>query len=204
MKPTSLVLSGLLVGVAGTLGALWALQKAPRQTSVQQPTALAPNEAPVRVMPKAVPTREHNYDVVDGIQYGYTMALSDVQRQAGQVGNQVFMVAYAGERNGVFQVHAEQNGVLLAFECSRPCDVVKAMTVIDRDDLRDQVRVEYVKNVPGMLAALALDDAMNGRLKPYVEYDGPRRWAVWVDAKRGVTRSRDRESEARAASAAGR
>lgn len=167
----------------GHFGALTAQPPAPNR-----PQDVA--AVPVPSTPQITKPREHNYDVHEGVDYGYTAMLSADQQRAGQAANTVVMVSYAGERNGRYQVHSRTGNVLRAFECAAPCDVIRVMAVIDADDLRQEVQMEYLRNTPGTIAAMALEDAMHGRLEPYAEYQGKRRYELWVDQANGLTRKR--------------
>lgn len=129
--------------------------------------------------------RGHNYDLQDGLSYGYTAALSQTAQESGQVGQQVFLVKYAGQRGGTHQLHLRQGALLVAMECAAPCDLVRVMTVMDVPGVPAQPVLQVLRNAPGMLAGLALDDALNGRLAEYRDERGAR---VWVDATSGVSR----------------
>jgi hypothetical protein len=135
-----------------------------------------------------VPARGYYYDLKEGVDYGYTAL-----QQPGQAGRSIIMVSYAGQRDGKYQVHTRQATLVSAFECSAPCDVIKVMSVIDADGLRRTVNVERIRAAPNMIGAMALADAMAGRLESYVEYidNTPkgRQAEVWVDEQKGLTRT---------------
>jgi hypothetical protein len=147
------------------------------------------------------PSRDHFYDFRDGIDYGYTMEQSQTQKEAGQAGSAIVVFNYAGERAGRHQLHSRDGGFLVAFECTNPCEVMKVITVLDADGMRQNVRVERVRPQPNMIAALAVRDAAAGKLDPYVEYpDGDRHGrhvAVWVDERQGLTRTVIKKAESR-------
>lgn len=137
--------------------------------------------------------KAHNYDLKEGIDYGYTVLVTEEQRKAGKAGAEIIMMSYAGERDGKYQVHSRQAGVLTAFECSAPCDIVKVMSAVDIDGLRKTVHVERLRAGPNMIAALALQDAMTGKLQTYSEYPetAPKgtRLDVWIDEQKGIVRT---------------
>lgn len=138
--------------------------------------------------PAATEVKPHLYDVHEGAEYGYTAALSELDRRAGKVANTIVMVGYAGERNGRHQVHVRSGNAITAFECAAPCEVIKSMTVMDVDGMRQQVQTEHLRAVPTMIAALALKDAMSGELLRYSQdYDG-RPYDLWVSDTNGLTR----------------
>lgn len=135
------------------------------------------------------PARGHHYDLKEGVDYGYTAA----QSQPGQVGNMILMFNYAGQRDGKHQVHTRQAGVVSAYECAAPCDIIKVMSVVDIQGLRRNVDVQRIRAVPNMIGAMALADAIAGRLERTVEYiDGTkqgRHAEVWIDEQKGLTRT---------------
>lgn len=176
LKLLGIALASISIFIAGTI---WWAARQDKPAAQQAPAAL-----PDRPVAQPV-LRTHNYDVQDGAQYGYTAALSDDQRQAGQVANNVMMFLYAGERGGKHQMHLHKGKLVNAFECSLPCDVIKVMTVMDMEGMRDSVNVEYIRAAPNSVAALALDDAINGRLKPYEQHREGARWEVWVNEANG-------------------
>lgn len=138
------------------------------------------------VSPTPKPQPAHNYAMKDGMQYGYTRALSDVERQAGQVGNQLVMAYYAGERGGKYQAHIMDGVTVQAIECEKPCEYAKIMTYIDNPLLKDQIKVERMKAAPGTIAWLIMDDAMNGRLRVYGRDVNGKPHSAWVDGSRGM------------------
>lgn len=148
-----------------------------------QSVASAKNE--VKTEAAQVKKREHNYEVRDGMDYGYSAAISQDAQQSGQVAPKILMFKYAGQRDGKYQVHTSDGLRFTAIECSSPCEVVKVMTFVDKDYLRDTVHVERIKNQPGSLANLVMDDALNGRLNNYGMERGKQKYQVWVDEKQG-------------------
>lgn len=145
------------------------------------------------VTPSVSVAKVHNYDLKEGIDYGYTVLVTEDQRKAGQAGAQIIMMSYAGERNGKHQVHSRQGGLLTAYECSAPCDIVKIVSAMDIDGLRRTVHVERLRASPNMIASLALQDAMTGKLQTYSEYPeaAPKgtRLDVWIDEQKGIIRT---------------
>jgi hypothetical protein len=135
-----------------------------------------------------VPASGHYYDLKEGVEYGYTTA-----KQPGQAGQPIIMVTYAGQRDGKHQVHTRIATMISAYECSAPCEIIKAMTVVDIDGLRRTVDVQRIRSAPNMIGAMALADAMAGRLERTVEYiDGTkqgRHAEVWVDERKGIIRT---------------
>lgn len=142
------------------------------------------------VVSNTKPFRDHNYDSQDGIAYGYTTEISQAQREQGQAAASVIMVEYAGSKGDKHQVHTRKGNVLTAFECAPPCEVIKVMTVIDSDYLRNQVNIEHIRAQPNTIAALALEDAIKGKLRQYSEYHGDNMVGVWVDGVKGIQRTK--------------
>lgn len=147
------------------------------------------DESDAQARPAAVAVRTHNYDLKEGIDYGYTVLITDEQRKAGKAGAEILMVSYAGQRDGKYQVHERRANMLTAYECASPCEIVKIISAIDADGLRGTTSTERLRASPNMIAALALQDAMNGKLEPYAEYQGKRRFELWVDEHRGIIRT---------------
>lgn len=128
-------------------------------------------------------TRPHNYEFRDGMDYGYKRALSADQVAAGQATASLVMFRYAGERDGKHQVHSSDGNVFTALECERPCRVIKVLSFVDADYLRDNVRVERLEYQPGTIAASVMDDAFAGRLNQYGMSRGNKAFQVWVDER---------------------
>jgi hypothetical protein len=149
----------------------------------QRTPAVAKNEA----LPEVVtpPKRDHNYEVREDMDYGYAAAISQNAQNGGQVAPKILMFKYAGQRDGKHQVHASDGVNFTAIECSSPCEVMKIMNFIDKDYLRGTVRVERIKNQPGTIANLVMDDALHGRLNNYGMSRGNQTFQVWVDEKVG-------------------
>ncbi|MCU7371595.1 hypothetical protein PEC18_12230 [Paucibacter sp. O1-1] len=188
---TKPMLIGLASGVVAAVVTWFALQAAAPSapSTIESPPTSRP-AAPAVPPPEA--PRAHLYDSRDGASYGYTAQLSDVQRQAGQVANSIVMISYAGNRDGRHQVHLHEGQALVGYECSAPCDVIKVMTVLDVDGLRNQVRVEHLRSAPNMIAAMALQDAMSGRLEPYTQDYDEIPYELWIDQTKGLTRKRSK------------
>lgn len=138
--------------------------------------------------PPAPPKPAHNYVMRDGLRYGYPQALSAEQIQAGQAGESIVMVLYAGERDGKHQVHILQGRAIVAAECAWPCQALKVMTILDTDNpyLRREVRVEYLAPQPNMIGYLAISDAANGHLRRYGWGQNGKAYQRWVDESKGL------------------
>lgn len=132
------------------------------------------------------PSPDHNYVMQDGMQYGYPAAISEDQRKAGQVAQQIVMIYYAGERDGKLQAHILNGGTVTALECERPCNYLKTMTYIDSDYLRDKIHVERMVMAATSLGAQIMQDAMHGKLKQYGRKQNGKPVGQWVDEQRGM------------------
>lgn len=169
--------------VCGPLIQQWLANRQPAQ----------PVSYPIQTAVAPAPPRSHNYDLKDGVDYGYTVLVTDEQRKFGKEGAEIIMFSYAGERDGKHQVHHRQAGIITAYECSTPCDIVKVLSAMDIDGLRKTVNVERLRSSPNMIAAMALQDAMTGKLQTYSEYPeaAPKgtRLDVWLDDRKGITRT---------------
>jgi hypothetical protein len=183
---TKSVFIGAAVGLVVAVGA-FALMQASAKKEVVIPVQ-SQSAAPANPPPQAV--RNHFYDVHDGAAYGYTAQLSDVQRQSGQVANNIVMLSYAGMRDGKYQVHLHEGQAVIGYECVAPCEVIKVLTVLDVDGLRNQVRVDHMRSTPNMIAAMALRDAIGGHLEPYLQHYDEQPYELWIDQSKGLTRKR--------------
>lgn len=186
---TKKIIAGVLAGATFLL-VMYFFPGVLKRAKLPEAAPAAAAQSVTRYVPAA---RQHNYDVKDGVDYGYTAELSADQRQAGQVANNIVMFSYAGQRDGKHQVHSRQGNLFYAFECSVPCEVIKVLSVIDADGLRQEATVERLRATPTMIAAMALADAIHGELEEYAQYpDGDRKGrqlALWVDEQRGLTRT---------------
>lgn len=157
------------------------------------PEVTSANSAPPPAIIYQPPKPAHNYDFAERGEYGYSLAVSDLQRQAGQIAAQFVTYRYLGERGGRYQLYIRQGEVVTVLEATKPCTVIKTMTFIDADYLRDSVNVERVQCLPGTVGHLAFDDAMNDRLQASGEVmkDGSRR-AMWMDERKGLARLKEK------------
>lgn len=145
----------------------------------------APAVAPSRQM---VPVRPSpNYVMRDKAEYGYVAELSDMQRQAGQVANQVVTFRYLGSRDGKSQLMNVSGDMVVVMECENPCRFIKVMSFVDADYLRDTIHVERLQNAPGLIASAAFSDAFAGHLAraEVVEKSGKRK-SMWMDERKGI------------------
>lgn len=160
-------------------GGLW-LSGSSSETPPDQQAAL-PRPAPVAAQSKPA----HHYQIREGMDFGYSEAISEQAQKSGQVAAKVTMFRYAGQRDGRHQVHTSDGTTFTAIECATPCEVLKIMSFIDQPYLRHTVHVERYRNEPGSVANAVLDDALNGRLNQYGMERGKQRFQVWVDEKNG-------------------
>lgn len=177
-------------------------QQGPRPGGVA-PVALPSKsqESAHTTYPEIVQMSRHRYDSKDGVNYGYTAALTPEQRQRGQVTPTIAMFTYAGSHDGRHQMHFWRGQALVAFECAPPCNVIKVMSTVDTDETRGLVEVDHLRATPDAVASMALNDAMEGHLEPYAEYHGKARYEVWVDESKGILRHRISDAPTKAASA---
>ena len=167
--------------------ALTGCDKGPKTEKPVTQTSSQASSAPSSE-PEQFASKRHFYDFNEGLEYGYSAAISTNQQQAGLSANQVIMVKYAGERNGKYQIHLSQGNVVTAIECSNPCEVMKIMSFIDADYMRDQVNVERFRFNLGTVGGMAITDALSGELRQYaVGIDG-KRYQLWVEEDRGYRR----------------
>ncbi len=182
MNVKNIALIGVLLALVGGAGYWFGQKSDPVQAKVAEPVATA------QVTPASLVARpkRHAYEMRDGMKYGYTTVVSEESRRAGQVANAVLMFSYAGERDGKHQLHTTDGNVFTALECSNPCELMKAMTFIDKDYLRQNIKVEYLKNTVGSVANLAISDALDGYLNQYGIERGKVAHQVWMDEQKGL------------------
>ena len=141
----------------------------------------APN--PASSEPTAEASTQPSYDHRDGMAYGYTLAETESGQQAGRAAQGVTMLLYAGQRNGVHQLHMRQGAMITAIECAYPCGVMKIMVAAEG---AGTLNVQHYRPEPNAVAMLALQDAHNGHLEKYFVGDGKQRRQLWVDEKAGI------------------
>ncbi|MFI5447737.1 hypothetical protein [Polaromonas sp. UC242_47] len=179
LQPITKKIITAAIGAAVGLLLYYLFVLGPKNQAQQPPTSLQ----------SAAVVREHNYDLKEGVDYGYTVLLTDDQRKAGKASAEIVMFSYAGQRDGKHQIHARQTSILTAYECAAPCEIIKVISAMDIDGLRKTVNVDRLRPSPNMIAALALQDAMTGKLEPYAEYQGKQRYGLWVDERQGIVRT---------------
>ncbi|TVO57550.1 hypothetical protein [Denitromonas halophila] len=133
-----------------------------------------------------VAAQDHNYVMRDGMEYGYTMALTDEQRQAGQIGEQIIAFMYLGSREGKHQVLARDGSVVTVMECEVPCQFVKGMTFVDEDYLRDTIKVDRFQAQPGTIIGAVMDDVANNQLAVAGTLRNGKKHTMWMDARKGM------------------
>ena len=133
-------------------------------------------QAPVQEKPA---TKAHGYGIKDGNEYGYESAISEDDAKAGQVANKVMMMRYSGEKDGKYQVHSKDGSATLVLECDKQCDYIKTMVFVDNQ----MMQKEMLKGGNGSIASIALADAINGQLEPYVEESKGKKYHIWYSEK---------------------
>ena len=133
-------------------------------------------QAPAQESPAV---KAHGYGIKDGLEYGYETAISDNDAKAGQVANKVMMMRYSGEKDGKYQVHAKDGAATTVIECDKQCDYIKTMVFIDNQ----MMQKEMMKGGNGSIASIALADAINGQLEPYVEESKGKKYHIWYSEK---------------------
>jgi hypothetical protein len=137
------------------------------------------------------PARDHNYDFVDGMEYGYTLASTEADEQNGVATNDITMFKYAGNKDGLHQLHTNQGPLLISIECAHPCNVAKIMSVMDLShEIEAPVIVERTRLKENSIAALALEDAAKGKLKSYYREVNGKKYSAWVMQEKGIILTR--------------
>jgi len=125
---------------------------------------------------------EHNYAVYMDGEYGYQPAVSENQTNNGQVAATLFMVKYLGEKNGKYQLFSKQNDhVMAVMECQNPCEFIKLNHIINGMGV---VKTEVMEAAPDSLGRIAFEDAIAGKLEPFVKEENGKRYSVWLEDKK--------------------
>jgi hypothetical protein len=107
----------------------------------------------------------HHYAVYSDGEYGYERAVSEDDKNAGQIASTVMLFKYLGEKDGLYQVmHTESEGVDLVLECENPCKFIRTYTLVNHQ----LGRKEMLPATEGTIGYLVMDDAINGRLKRHI------------------------------------
>ena len=134
---------------------------------------------------QAIKGADRYYVLEDNGAYGYERALSENEIKRGQGTAPIVMARYVGEKDGKWQVAIEDGSIISVFECSKPCEFIKAM-VFDLDEKGRALNVERMRGQPGILAYSILQDAINGKLanRMGIKKDS-KIYSVWFDENKG-------------------
>lgn len=127
------------------------------------------------------------FDHQDGMAYGYTLAPSQAGAEAGNAGQNIVMIYYAGQRDDVHQLHQISGTAINAIQCKHPCEVMKVISAVEGLGV---VNTQHYRIEANAVAAMAVADAHNGFLRQYGIGEGKNRYTVWVDEQRGILRTR--------------
>jgi len=154
----------------------------PSKENVPQEQQVQAESIPQAETVNQSPLLDHNYAMKDGNQYGYARAISAEEANNGQVAEQLMMFKFSGSRDGTFQVFTETDGPISTLECEKPCEFMKAMVFYQGK----HIKTERFRAAEGSIGALALSDAINGKLEQYVSEKKGKSVNVWFDEKKGV------------------
>ena len=126
-----------------------------------------------------VAVKEHNYNLKDGLEYGYEPALSDEARKTGKAVEEMLMFKYAGKRDNVYQVYTKEGAMVTVAECTAPCEFAKLYVFYNNKfQTKKHMRLE-----PGILIGFVIEDAQNGKLEQsYPEIKGKKN-SIWFSEK---------------------
>lgn len=167
--------SVLIMGIIVTLGLAGCVEK------IETPSAAVKAEPVAEIVPPA-PSKDHLYSIKDGYEYGYERAVSTNESNDGQQASQLVMVKYAGTQQGKYQAFMKEGAIVVAIECSNPCEFIKTMMF----DHGNHYKTERMRAVEGTVGWLIMADAINGQLEPYVAVRNGKKVHVWFDEKRGM------------------
>lgn len=134
------------------------------------------------VPPKSV--KDHNYSLRDGLEYGYESAVSDNDKNNGQVASKLSMFRYVGTRDGKYQVYSKEDSVITVAECDNPCEFMKVMVFSDGTHFK----TERMRATEGSLGWYVMQDAINGKMDQaiWVSNDRKVKKDIWFSEKKGM------------------
>lgn len=153
----------------------------------QQDAPKQQTDVPAKVIP-AKPAKTHNYSLKDGYEYGYEMAVSRDDQNKGQVATSLMMAKFAGQTDGKYQVFMkspEDGNANIVAECTNPCEFMKVMVFYQGS----HVSTERMRVAPGIIGWMILEDGINGQLQQFIGDRDGRKYTVWFDEKKGITRT---------------
>ncbi|MDO1509938.1 MULTISPECIES: hypothetical protein [unclassified Neisseria] len=121
----------------------------------------------------------HYYSLKDGLEYGYEQVISHDAANQGQAANHVLMLRYSGSKDGKHQLFNSENGLSQVIECEGDCSFIKMMIFSGGQMLKKEV----IKGGNHSIAALALEDAKNGKLEQYIHESKGKKYHVWFTDK---------------------
>lgn len=126
----------------------------PAPTNTTSAETNAPAEMP--------PDHYYVYAEKDGT-YGYTRPLSQEDINSGTAENELVLIRYLGEQNGIYKaITTNPDGSEGLISCSKPCQFITVQTIDN-----GQVINKEVIPAADTLGQAIMTDAINGKLKVY-------------------------------------
>ena len=148
----------IIIGIIALLGIATVNNTLDENPTSEQSVAAPIDDKSTPIVPALeIPT--HHWSYKEGGEYGYSGALSDDDRKAGLVSENIIMYRFLGEKDGVYSVAINSDGVLLVASCTNPCEVAKIA-------VGGRVVNRFAFN-PDSIVGNVLSDAFAGELEVY-------------------------------------
>lgn len=153
-------------------------------TQIKTSTAVQPGTPKPKTEAKIPASKDHQYSMRDGKEYGYETELSQQDKANGIGANSLTMVRYAGFRNGKYQAFSYTDGIYSVLECEYPCEYMKVMTF----SKGQHIHTERMKVYEGVIGWSIMQDAMHGKLEQSIQIsqDKKKRNTLWFSEENGI------------------
>lgn len=134
------------------------------------------------------PIKDHNYSLKDGFEYGYERDVTIEEANNGKAASSLLMTRFAGQHDGKYQVYMKADqvpGTIVVAECTNPCEFMKSMVFYQGE----HQSTERIRVAPGIIGWMMLEDAINDKLEQFVLDNNGKKYNVWFDEKKGITKS---------------
>jgi hypothetical protein len=136
------------------------------------------SSAPVSIDIPVKPAPLHHYVLKDGYEYGYEAALTENEKSNGRVAGQILMFKYSGSKGDTVQLFQTSDDLTMIVQCEFPCDFIKLITYSPH---LGHINTERLRRADGMIASMAISDAIDEFLVQYVTERNGSKFNVWWD-----------------------
>ncbi|MCU1526658.1 MAG: hypothetical protein JWP75_421 [Frondihabitans sp.] len=139
------------VALVIALGGLGGCGDDPPSTAGSSPASTVAPSAPA-----------HIWQINEGREYGYPVALTEDQIRAGQGSSDVVMFRYLGNFGGVYKIARAEPNFYVVMSCANPCKVIRqeAASALGFE-------IDHMTFNPATIIGQAFTDAFNGQLEVY-------------------------------------